>query len=149
MLSMVCFYGAAAPHLRAKEASMRQLHSLILAKSSRALNQLTGMPATRCMTTSQLSGPAAAQQAAPATVRPHVRRSRRLLVPLTAAAASLAAGGGVALLIACDFDQVLLDLVMATMFNVADGELDHNKAVFSKSKCQENGTMQQSGENGT
>ena len=104
---------AAAPHLKPQRTSLQQMHGLICSRTRGYVQQM--LRHERCshgsaaVSTQQQAGGGAAAKAGQALHHPHKRHRRRVLVPGTAAAVTLAAGsGGLALLIACDFDKVWL-----------------------------------------
>ena len=113
VLSMARAYGAAAPHLKPHGTSLKQMHGLICSRTRGYMQQML-LRYERCShgsaaVSSQQAGAGSAGKAGQTPRPPQKRRRRRLLVPATAAAVTLAAGGGgLALLIACDSDQVQL-----------------------------------------
>jgi hypothetical protein len=108
LLTMAHFYSTAAPRLQPHHKSVQQLRSLLCSKARAALERVTCSRSIhvhlRSLRTAARAAALQTDQAAPQ--RLPQRHRRRLALPLMTAAMGLATGGGLALLVACDFDQV-------------------------------------------
>ena len=106
LLSMARFYTTAATHLQQNSASLQQLRGLLSSRTKLALEKVSsGRNIHQHLR--QLRTAAAETAPVHAKATPHqARQRRRIALPLTGAAVGLAAGSGLALLVACEFDRV-------------------------------------------
>ena len=107
LLGMARVYSAAAPHFQQSGASAQQLRGLLCSRARAALEKVSGSRSLHLHLRRLRTAAAHAAAVQFKATTAQARHRRRIALPLTAAAVGLVAGSGLALLVACDFDQVI------------------------------------------